>query len=55
MSIAKMCASMSEKSINRVLGSSLPASRVIVANISKHRFEIYTLWKPCNSVISRTS
>ena len=32
-----------EQSINRVFDSSLPGSRVIVANITKHRFEIYTL------------
>ena len=31
-----------EQSINRVFDSSLPGSRVIVANITKHRFEIYT-------------
>ena len=33
-----------EQSINRVFHSSLPGSRVIVANILKHRFEIYTFW-----------
>ena len=33
-----------EQSINRVFHSSLPGSRVIVANITKHRFEIYTFW-----------
>ena len=32
-----------EQSINRVFHSSMPGSRVIVANITKHRFEIYTL------------
>ena len=30
--------------MNREFDSSLPRSRVIVANITKHRFEIYTLW-----------
>ena len=34
-----------EQSINRVFVSSLPGLRVIVANILKHRFEIYTFWK----------
>ena len=33
-----------EQSINRVFDSSLPGSRVIVTDITKHRFEIYTLW-----------
>ena len=33
-----------EQCINRVFVSSLPGSRVIVANILKHRFEIYTFW-----------
>ena len=33
-----------EQSINREFDSKLPGSRVIVANITKHRFEIYTLW-----------
>ena len=33
-----------EQSINRVFDSSLPGSRVIVANIPKQRFEIYTFW-----------
>ena len=33
-----------EQSINRVFDSKLPGSRVIVANIAKHRFEIYTIW-----------
>ena len=33
-----------EQSINRVFDSSLPGSRVIVANIPKHRFEIYSFW-----------
>ena len=33
-----------EQSINRVFHSSMPGSRVIVANITKHRFEIYTFW-----------
>ena len=32
-----------EQSINREFDSKLPGSRVIVANIAKHRFEIYTL------------
>ena len=31
-----------EQSINRLFHSSMPGSRVIVANITKHRFEIYT-------------
>ena len=34
-----------EQSINRVFHSSLSGSRVIVANILKHRFEIYTFWE----------
>ena len=33
-----------EQSIHRVFDSSLPGSRVIVANITKHRFEIYNFW-----------
>ena len=33
-----------EQSINRLFHSSMPGSRVIVANITKHRFEIYTFW-----------
>ena len=33
-----------EQCINRVFVSSLPGSRVIVANILNHRFEIYTFW-----------
>ena len=33
-----------EQSINRVFHSSLSGSRVIVGNITKHRFEIYTFW-----------
>ena len=33
-----------EQSINRVFVSNLPGSRAIVANILKHRFEIYTFW-----------
>ena len=33
-----------EQSINREFDSKLPGSRVIVANITKHRFEIYTIW-----------
>ena len=33
-----------QQSINREFDSKLPGSRVIVANITKHRFEIYTLW-----------
>ena len=33
-----------EQSIYRVFHSRLPGSRVIVANILKHRFEIYTFW-----------
>ena len=33
-----------EQSINRVFDSSLPRSRVIVTDITKHPFEIYTLW-----------
>ena len=44
-----------EQSINRLFHSSMPGSRVIVANITKHRFEIYTFLGPCNSIISRTS
>ena len=39
------CASrLAGKSINRVFDSSLAGSRVIVATITKHRFENYTLW-----------
>ena len=33
-----------ERSINRLFHSSMPESRVIVAFISKHRFEMYTFW-----------
>ena len=33
-----------EQSINRLFQPSMPGSRVIVANITKHRFEIYTFW-----------
>ena len=33
-----------QQSINREFDSKLPGSRVIVANITNHRFEIYTLW-----------
>ena len=33
-----------EQSINRVFDSSLPGSLVIVTDITKHRFEIDTLW-----------
>ena len=44
MSIARMFVSMRELSINRVFHPNLPGSRVIVANILKHRFEIYTFW-----------
>ena len=33
-----------DQSIYRLFHSSLPGSRVIVANITKHRFEIYTFW-----------
>ena len=33
-----------EQSINRLFRSSMPRSRVIVANIKKYRFEIYTFW-----------
>ena len=33
-----------EQSINRLFHSSIPGSRVIVANITKHRFEINTFW-----------
>ena len=33
-----------EQSINRMFHSSMPGSRVIVANLAKHRFEIYTFW-----------
>ena len=33
-----------EQSINRLFHYSMPGSRVIVANITKHRFEIYTFW-----------
>ena len=32
-----------EQSINRLFRSSMPGSRVILANITKHLFEIYTL------------
>ena len=35
---------LEEKSINREFDSKLPGSRVIVAHITKHRFEIYTHW-----------
>ena len=39
------CAPRSEEqSINRLFHSSMYGSRVIVANITKHRFEIYTFW-----------
>ena len=31
-------------SINRLFRSSMPGPRVIVANIKKYRFEIYTFW-----------
>ena len=34
-----------EQSINRLFHSGMPGSRVIVANITKHRFEIYTFWE----------
>ena len=44
-----------EQCINRVFVSSLPGLRVIVANITKHLFEIYTFWDLRNSIISRTS
>ena len=44
-----------EQSINRLFYFSLSGSRVIVANITKHRFEIYTFWDLRNSIISRTS
>ena len=33
-----------EQSINRLFHSIMPGSRIIVANITKHRFEIYTFW-----------
>ena len=33
-----------EQSINRLFRSSMPGSRVIVANIKKYRFEICTFW-----------
>ena len=33
-----------EQSINRLFQPSMPGSRIIVANITKHRFEIYTFW-----------
>ena len=33
-----------EQSINRLFHYSMPGSRVIVANITKHRFEMYTFW-----------
>ena len=39
-----MCASMRGTSINRLFRSSMPGPRVIVANIKKYRFEIYTFW-----------
>ena len=35
---------LEEQSINREFDSKLPGSRVIVANITKNRFEIYSLW-----------
>ena len=44
MSIARMFVSMRGTTINRVFHPNLPGSRVIVANILKHRFEIYTFW-----------
>ena len=44
-----------EQSNDRLFHSSLSGSRVIVANITKHRFEIYTFWDLRNSIISRTS
>ena len=44
-----------EQSINRLFHSSMPGSRVIVANIPKHRFEIYSFWDLVNSITSRTS
>ena len=33
-----------EQSVHRLFYSSMPGSRVIVAEITKHRYEIYTLW-----------
>ena len=33
-----------EQSINGLFHSSMPGSRVIVANLTKHPFEIYTFW-----------
>ena len=40
------CASRwEEQSINRLFHSSIPGSRVIVTNITKHRFEINTFWE----------
>ena len=44
MSIARMCTSREEQSIHRESDSKLPGSRVIVANIALHRFEINTIW-----------
>ena len=43
-----------EQSINRLFHSNMPGSRVIVANITKHPFEIYTFWELV-TIISRTS
>ena len=36
MSIARMCASLEEQSVNRVFHSNMPGSRGTVANIIKH-------------------
>ena len=45
MSIARMCASMRGTIYEyREFDFKLPRSRVLVANITKHRFEIYTIW-----------
>ena len=44
-----------EQSINRLFHSSMPGSRVIVANILKHRFEIYTFWDFVTQLLSGTS
>ena len=44
MSIARKCVSMRGTIINREFDSSLLRSRVIVTDITKLRFEIYTIW-----------
>ena len=40
MSIARMCARGDELFVHRLFNSSMPGSRVIVAEITKQRFEI---------------